>query len=255
MKISIITVSYNSESTIRNTIESVLEQDYADIEYIIVDGASTDDTMDIVSEYENHIAHVISEPDKGIYDAMNKGINISTGDVIGILNSDDFYSTPSSLSSLMNQMYSANADTVFADLVLVDPRDTSRVVRCYDSSRFHPSKLRFGWMPAHPTFLVKRELYEKFGGYSLNYRIAADYEMVARLLYKAGATYVYLPDIVVKMRAGGISTKGIRNSWVLNKEIVRACHENGINTNLPQVLMKIPMKICEYFRKPAIQIK
>lgn len=251
-KISIVTVCYNSESTIRNTLESVLEQDYSNIEHIIVDGASTDGTMRVISEYDSQIAKIISEPDEGIYDAMNKGIKISSGDVIGILNSDDYYSTCSSLRHLMHQMLAANADTVFADLVLVDPNDTSRVIRFYDSSRFRPDRLRFGWMPAHPTFLVKREFYEKWGGYSLNYRIAADYEMIARLYYKAKATYVYLPEVVVKMRAGGLSTKGIGNSWLLNKEIVRACHENGIKTNLPKVLMKIPMKIREYFRKEGV---
>lgn len=247
-KISIITVCYNSKETIRDTIESVLEQDYPNIEHIIVDGASTDGTMGVILEYDGQIARIVSEPDKGIYDAMNKGIKMSSGDVIGILNSDDFYSTCSSLEHLMYQMRTANADTVFADLVLVDPNDTNRIIRYYDSSRFRPDKLRFGWMPAHPTFLVKREFYEKWGGYSLNYNIAADYEMIARLYCKAKATYVYLPEVVVKMRAGGISTKGLGNSWLLNREIVRACHENGIKTNIFKVLIKIPMKIREYFR-------
>jgi len=250
LKISIITVCFNSEATIRDTIESVLAQDYPNIEYIIVDGASNDGTMDIVREYEKRIDTIISEPDKGIYDGMNKGIRAATGDVVGLLNSDDFYTDETSVRQLVECMEAAGADTVFADLVIVDPGDTSRVVRYYDSSTFHPARLRYGWMPAHPTFMVKRALYEQHGDFSLNYHIAADYEMVARLLYAAKASYSYLPAVVIKMRAGGASTSGLKSSWVLNNEIVRACRANGITTNLPLVLLKIPAKLVGYIRKP-----
>ncbi len=249
-KVSIITVSYNSASTIRDTIESVLAQDYPDVEYIIVDGASRDGTMDIVREYEDRIATVISEPDKGIYDAMNKGIDAATGDVVGILNSDDFYVGETSISQLIGRMEGKQADCVFADLVFVDPKDTNRVVRYYDSGNFRPERLRYGWMPAHPTFMVKRELYQKHGGYALDYEVAADYEMMVRLLHTAKASYAYLPAVVIKMRAGGVSTSGLRASWVLNTEIVRACNENDLPTSLPRVLLKVPAKLFELVRKP-----
>lgn len=248
-KISIITVCFNSAVTIRDTIESVLSQDYPNIEYIIVDGASKDETMDIVREYEGQIDTVISSPDKGIYDAMNKGIRLATGDVVGLLNSDDFYADESVITQLVGCMESAGADTVFADLVIVDANNTGRIIRYYDSSTFYPGRLRYGWMPAHPTFFVKRELYDKHGIFSLDYRIAADFDMVARLLYAESVSYSYLPRVVVKMRAGGASTSGIKNSWTLNREIVKACRANGIKTSLPRVLLKIPVKLMEYIKK------
>jgi len=250
MSISIITACYNSAATIRETIDSVLAQDYPDIEYIIVDGGSSDGTMEIVRGYGDRIDVVISETDEGIYDAMNKGIQVATGDVVGLLNSDDFYVDESSIRQLIERMENAGSDTVFADLVIVDARDTERTVRYYDSSSFHPRRLCYGWMPAHPTFLVKRELYENFGCFSLDYRIAADFEMVARLLHTAGASYAYLPVVVIKMRVGGISTSGLKNRWILNMEIVRACRANGLKTSLPRVLLKTPAKMMEYLRRP-----
>ena len=249
MKISIVTVSYNSSETIRDTIESVLSQDYDDIEYLIVDGGSTDTTLDIVREYGDRIDVVVSEPDQGIYDAMNKGIRAATGDMVGMLNSDDFYADNSAVRNLIECMENAGADTVFADLVIVNASDTKRVIRYYDSSKFRPERMRYGWMPAHPTFFVKRELYERYGGFSLDYKIAADFEMVVRLLYVVGASYAYLPAVVIKMRIGGASTRGLKSSWVLNREIVRACRINGIKTSLPRVLLKVPAKLLEYLRK------
>jgi len=248
-KISIITVCFNSAATIRETIDSVLAQDYPSIEYIIVDGASIDGTIDIVREYGDRIDVVISEPDRGIYDAMNKGIRVATGDVVGLINSDDFYADDSSVSRLIACMQATDADTVFADLAIVDGKDTERTIRYYSSGAFHPDRLRYGWMPAHPTFFVKRELYKTHGGFSLDYRIASDFEMVARLLHTAKASYSYLPGVVVKMRAGGASTSGLKSSWILNREIVRACLANGIKTSLPRVLLKIPAKLMEYIRK------
>lgn len=249
MKVSIITVCYNSEATLRDTIESVLGQNYPNIEYIVIDGASSDATMDIVREYGHSINVVVSEPDKGIYDAMNKGIQLATGDVVGLLNSDDFYVDDSSVKRLIACMDDAGSDTVFSDLAIVDGKDTERTIRYYSSGTFHPGRLCYGWMPAHPTFFVKRKLYEAHGGFSLDYRIASDFEMVARLLHTAKASYSYLPRVVVKMRAGGASTSGLKSSWILNREIVRACRANGIKTSLPRVLLKIPAKLMEYIRK------
>ena len=246
MKISIITVCYNSSETIRNTIESVRSQDYADIEYIIIDGGSSDGTMDIVREYGDNIDVVVSEPDQGIYDAMNKGIERATGDVVGLLNSDDFYAYDSVLSELVELMVSSGSDTVFADLDVVDANNCERVIRHYDSSKFNPGRLAYGWMPAHPTFMVKRELYVKHGGFLADYQIAADFEMVARLLHTVAASHAYLPVVAVKMRAGGISTRGLKSSWILNREIVRACRANGIKTSVARLLLKLPAKLMEY---------
>jgi len=244
--LSIITVCLNAVSTIRYTIESVLSQDYPKIEYIIVDGGSTDGSLNIIREYSDKITKVISEPDKGIYDAMNKGIRYATSSTIAILNSDDIYSDSTAVRRLMSKMSSSQSDTVFADLVYVDLQRTNRIIRYYDSSSFHPRLLKYGWMPAHPTFFAKRKLYENWGGYRIDYQIAADFEMMVRLFYRARVSYSYLPCVVVKMGIGGISTRGLRNSYLLNKEIVRACKENGLETNLLRVLQKFPAKALEF---------
>ena len=242
-KVSIITVCFNSAKTIRETIESVLSQDYPDIEYIIIDGGSSDETLAVVKEYADRIAVIVSERDRGIYDAMNKGVDLATGDIIGMLNSDDVYINEHAVSELMKTMQNAKSDSVFADLVIVDQLDLDRVLRYYDSSFFHPNKFRFGWMPAHPTFFVKKVIYDKVGPYSLDYKISADYEMLIRLLWVEKATYAYLPKPVVRMRYGGASTSGFSRNWLLNKEIVKACKANGIYTNLGILALKIPRKL------------
>jgi glycosyltransferase involved in cell wall biosynthesis len=250
-KVTIITVCFNSAATIRDAIESVLSQDYPHIEYIVVDGASRDGTADLVRAYGSRIARFISEPDRGIYDAMNKGLALATGDVVGMLNSDDVYADTHAVSSLIAAMRAASTDAVFADLVYVDRIDTSRVVRYYDSGGWRPARFRIGMMPAHPTFFVKREYYERVGKFSLDFRIAADYEMLVRILHGARATYTHLPRSVVRMRTGGISTRGLRQSWLLNREIVRACRRNGLWTTLPMVLLKLPLKLLEIIRRPG----
>jgi glycosyltransferase involved in cell wall biosynthesis len=253
-EVSIVTVCFNSSRTIRETIDSVLSQNHHPVQYIIVDGGSTDGTVELVQQYKQGISHFVSEPDRGIYDAMNKGIRLATGDIIGLLNSDDTYADSHVVTDLVTAMSAANADAVFADLVYVDQSDTRRVRRYYDSSRWRPRRFRFGWMPAHPTFFIKRKFYERHGLFSLDYRIAADFEMLVRLLYRGGATYTHVARPVVKMRTGGMSTRGLRHSWLLNREIVRACRANGIWTTLPLVLMKTPAKLMETVR-PRILMK
>lgn len=243
MKVSIITVAFNSAKTIADTIESVLGQDYPQIEYIIVDGNSSDGTVDIIRQYEGRISKWISEKDQGMYDAMNKGLAMATGDVIGILNSDDVYMHHHIVSEMMELMQEKGTQVVFADLILVAQNDSSKVLRYYDSSHFHPDKFRFGWMPAHPTVFVKRELYQAVGPFEIDYQIAADYEMLIRMLAIKKASYAYLPKPIVRMRSGGASTAGISRNWILNKEIVRACKENGIYSNLAMLLLKIPAKL------------
>ena len=181
MKVSIITVAFNSARTIEKTILSVLSQSYPEIEYIVVDGGSTDGTLEIIQRYENRLAVWISEPDTGMYDAMNKGIAKASGEVIGILNSDDVYMSDQSVNELMGLMQKEQVDVVFADLILVDPIKTDQLVRYYDSSYFKPSRFRWGWMPAHPTVFVKKTLYALVGPFATDYQIAADYEMLIRI--------------------------------------------------------------------------
>ncbi len=249
MKISIVTVCYNSEATIRDCIESVLAQDYPDIEYLVVDGKSTDATMDIVAEYGDRIDHVISEPDQGIYDAMNKGIQTATGDVVGTLNSDDLFADSQAISS-MAALLRANPqlDGAYADLEYVRREDTGRVFRVYSSRWFKPALIRFGIMLPHPTFYVKRALFEKFGYYKLTYRVSADFELMARFMVR-GARLARLPKMLVKMREGGISTTGFRWRIHQNLEIVRACRENGIYTNPLLLAFKIPVKLAGYLAR------
>ena len=243
MKVSIITVAFNSAKTIAATINSVLGQDYPEIEYIVVDGKSLDGTVNIIEQYQHRISKWISEKDQGIYDAMNKGIAMSTGDVIGILNSDDIYMNTHVISDLIGLMEKQKTKVVFADLILVDQADENKVLRYYDSGYFHPNKFKYGWMPAHPTVFVRREIYDAVGQFSTTYQIAADYEMLIRILAIQRTPYAYLPKPVVRMRSGGASTRGLSRNWILNKEIVRACKENGIYSNMVMLLLKLPFKL------------
>jgi len=248
-KVSIITVCFNSAKTIRDTIESVLSQDYPGIEYIVIDGGSSDQTLEIAKEYADRIAVIVSEKDHGIYDAMNKGIALASGDIVGMLNSDDVYINEHAVSELIKKMQDAKADSVFADLVFVDPGNLNKVLRYYDSSYFNPNKFRFGWMPAHPTFFVKKVLYDRVGPYSLDYQISSDYEMLIRLLWVQKASYAYLQKPVVRMRHGGASTADLSRNWLLNKEIIKACKVNGIYTNMAILALKIPRKLLSLLQK------
>ena len=243
MKVSIITVSYNSARTIRETIESVLSQDYPNLEYLVVDGGSTDGTLSILREYADRITSWVSEKDQGMYDAMNKGIAMASGDVIGILNSDDTYMTKHVVSKMMQALTAAQADVVFADLILVDQHHPEKVLRYYDSGNFKPSKFRYGWMPAHPTVFIRKSIYDAVGPFATDYKIAADYEMLIRILAVHAASYCYVAKPIVRMRSGGASTAGWSRNLILNQEIVRACRANGIQTNMGLLLLKIPAKL------------
>lgn len=254
MKISIITVVCNNKETIQDAMKSVLSQEYDDMEYIIVDGASTDGTVEVVNEvirtHSDMNIKFISEKDNGIYDAMNKGISLATGNIIGMLNSDDFYINNNVISTVANEFMTKDVDSVFADLVYVRNDDLDKIVRYYSSANFHPKKMAYGWMPAHPTFFVKREIYEQYGLYKTNYQIAADYELVARFLVKNKISYSYIPKVLVKMRKGGASTRNLKSNWILNKEIIRACAENDIKTNIIKVFYKYPTKIFQLAKSP-----
>lgn len=248
MKVSIITVCYNSQATIRDTIESVLSQSYSDIEYIIVDGESSDNTMAIVEEYKDRISKVVSEKDKGIYDAMNKGIKLSTGDVVGILNSDDLFTDNKVIVSVARLLGNdASIAGVYGDLVYVQRNNIDKKVRDYSSKFFSKRKIRFGLMLPHPTLYLRRDVFSKVGSYKLDYRVAADFEFITRLV-KAGISLKRLPKVMVKMREGGISSTGIWWRIHQNMEIVRACRENGVYTNLLMVSAKVPFKLLSYLR-------
>ncbi len=211
MKISIITATWNSAATIENAILSVASQGYSDLEHIIVDGNSSDATLPIVFRYENLIDKLVSEPDHGIYDAMNKGISLSTGEVIGILNSDDFYANPHVLSKVARVFEDQSIDTSYGDLIYVDPANVGRITRYWRASAHHPRSFYQGWMPPHPTFFVRRSIYEKYGYFNVALGTAADYELTLRLLLKHKVSTAYIPEVLVHMRAGGASNASLKS--------------------------------------------
>jgi len=249
VKISIITVSFNSATTIRDTIESVLYQTYSDIEYLIIDGQSKDNTVEIIQSYESMFAgrlHWISEPDRGLYDAMNKGIKMATGDVVGVINSDDFYHRNDVVGKIAGVFIKDNdIQAIFGDVRFVHPENLNKTVRYYAAKNFNIKRFRFGFMPPHPTFFTYKKNFERFGYYRTDYKIAADYELLIRFLYKNKLTYKYVPLDVMKMRTGGASTASTKSNIIINREIVRACKENGIYTNMAILMLKYFVKIWE----------
>lgn len=249
MKISIITVAFNAAHTIADTLESVAIQTYPDIEHIVVDGASTDGTLDVIERHGKHVARLVSEPDHGIYDAMNKGLRLATGEVVGFLNADDVYADTGVLARVSAIMESEKLDALFGDVEFVSPDRPDRPVRRYRSERFRPDRIAWGWMPAHPTLFLRRQVYERFGIFRTDYRIAGDFELVARIFHSGSLSYRHLPEVLVKMRTGGVSTGGWRNTLLLNREVLRACRENGIPTSLPKILSKYPAKLLEFLHR------
>jgi glycosyltransferase involved in cell wall biosynthesis len=221
MKITIITVAFNAAETIADTLRSVSEQTHEDIEHILIDGASKDATMSVVREQGAHLAKCISEPDQGIYDAMNKGIVLATGDIIGLLNADDFYASSDALKTIASAFSDPNVDACYGDLLYVRKTSPSSIVRYWRSSNYESGLFRKGWCPPHPTFFVRRKIYERYGGFNLNYKIAADTEIMFRLLEVKGVRSVYIPETIIKMRTGGESNKSVRNIILQNNEIVR----------------------------------
>ena len=246
--ISIITATYNIAKTINDTIKSVLCQTNKDFEYIIVDGGSTDETIDILKSYESEFfgrLKWVSEKDKGIYDAMNKGIKMASGDIIGILNSDDYYTSDDILQTIADAFKCQNVDAIYGDIHFIKDGVPDRIVRYYSSKPFRPFWLRFGFMPAHPSFYARREVFEKHGLYSLDYKIAADYDMMVRLFLKHRIKAKYIPMDFVTMLMGGLSTKGVRSRMVLVSEDVQACRTYGFYTNRFMISLKFLYKIFE----------
>ncbi len=245
MKISLITISYNSESSIGDTIDSVLEQDYNNIEYIIVDGNSSDRTMEIVRSYENKISKSISEPDEGLYDALNKGIGMATGEVVGFIHSDDILAGPDILSKIAKTFKEKETDSIYGDLVYVYKQDTSKILRYWKAGKFSRAKIKNGWMPPHPSFYVKREVYQKYGGFDTSFRIAADYDSILRFLGKYRISTAYLPEVLVKMRVGGESNKSLKNIIRKSKEDIKAMKKNGFSA-FPAIIIKNISKIHQF---------
>lgn len=246
MKVSIITVAYNAEATIGDTLRSVAAQSYPDIEHIVIDGASRDGTMAIVDEYRSRLAQVVSEPDRGIYDAMNKGLRLATGDIVGFLNSDDYYAHDAAIDTVARAFAQPGLDAIFADARFIDPNRPDRIVRRYSSRHFRPGRIAWGWMPAHPTLYLRRIIYERFGEFRTDFRIAGDFEFIARVFGRHNIRYRYLPEVLVTMRTGGISTSGLRGTALLNREVLRACRLNEIPTNYFKIGSKYLFKLLEF---------
>jgi glycosyltransferase involved in cell wall biosynthesis len=248
-KVTIITVAYNSEKTIEDTLKSVTNQTYKNIEYIIVDGKSNDDTLKICDKYSAKITKIISEKDKGIYDAMNKGIECATGDIIGILNSDDFYANNQVIDQIVNVFNQYKVDAVYADLVYVDSDDTTKTTRTWISKPYQKNAFLKGWMPPHPTFFIKKKYYDMYGKYTLELKSAADYELMLRMIHKHNIKVGYLPEIITKMRVGGVSNSSLKNRLKANKEDKKAWKMNGLKPNKLTLIRKPLSKIKQFFQK------
>lgn len=246
MKVSVITVAFNSGSTIRETIESVVGQTYQDIEYIIVDGKSTDETMDIVRSFGSKISKFVSEKDKGIYDAINKGLKMATGDVISILNSDDIYAHEHVIANTVKIFEQEGVDSVYGDLKYVLPTDNTKVKRYWKSGTYDRKKFLYGWMPPHPTFFVKREVYEQFGTFDTSLTSAADYELMLRFLYKNKVSAGYNPEVMVLMKTGGKSNASLLNHIIGNREDKTAWIKNGLQSFFYTTWMKPIRKVPQF---------
>lgn len=245
MKVSIITVSHNSAKTIEDTILSVINQNgNFQIEYIIIDGGSIDGTLEIINKYRDRISKIISEPDKGIYDAMNKGVRFATGDIVGILNSDDYYVNNTVVESVVNEFVAKDIDACYGDLVYVSRQDKNKIVRKWTAGEYNRKKLFYGWIPPHPTFFVKKEIIDKFGLFDLNFKIASDYEFMLRLISKGKIKMNYLPKALVCMRAGGYSARSVSQRIRGWRELYQAWRINNLKP--PKLL---------FIKRPLFKIK
>lgn len=253
MKISLITATYNSAETLRDTMQSVLNQTFKDVDYIIVDGGSKDSTIDIVKEFEPKFEgrlRWVSERDKGIYDAMNKGVRMAQGEIVGILNSDDFFASDHVLETV-NDAFTKNPtiDGVYADVRYVNWNDTSKTVRIFSGKDFKRDKLCWGMMPPHPSFYVKKECYDKFGLYSLNYPICADYDMFVKMIWEGNINTLYINDIFVNMRSGGTSSSGLKVHRKIMKERMRCVREHNLPSNFLKQTSRYIFKIFDLIKK------
>ena len=248
MKISIITSVYNNQETIAEAMESVLSQTYPDIEYIIIDGGSSDNTVDIIKTYQDRLGAFISEPDNGIYDGLNKGINLATGDVIGFLHSDDLYQDNTVIEKVVQAFINNATDSVYGDLTYVNKIDPSKIIRFWQSGKFTLTKLNYGWMPPHPTFFVKCSIYQQYGVFDTSFKIAADYDLMLRFLGKVKISTFYIPSVLIKMRVGGASNKSLKNVIRKSTEDLRAMRNNQIGGWISLVVKNLS-KLGQFVKK------
>jgi glycosyltransferase involved in cell wall biosynthesis len=249
MKISIVTVCLNSDETIEDTIKSVLNQSYDDIEHIIVDGESSDGTLSIIEKYRDKISKYVSEPDKGLYDAMNKGIKLVTGDVVGFLNADDFYANNDVIKKIAGVIQDKDVDCCYGDLEYVSPDNPDKTIRRWKSQSYRNGLFRQGWHPPHPTFFAQKNAFDKYGTFDLNYSIGADYELMLRFLQKYNMKTEYIPHVLVKMRNGGKSNKNMRQIIKANIECYRAWKKNGLKVTPLIMLNKPASKLVQFLKK------
>ncbi len=252
MTISIITTTFNSAATLRDTLDSILSQTCQDLESVIVDGGSKDGTLDIIREYEprfNGRMKWISEPDKGIYDAMNKGLGMATGDVVGVLNSNDFYYDERVVEDIVNAFAQNDVDCIFGNLVFIDEKDKDSVIRIWKGSPYIPGAFTKGWNPAHPTFYAKRTCFERYGGFNMNYAVSADFELMLRFIEKEHISCTYIDRYFVKMRWGGESTGTLRNIIIGNKNILKALKNNGLRPSRIYLLRRLVPKVREMLKR------
>lgn len=248
MKVSVITVVHNNEKNIKGCMESVNFQVYDNIEHIIIDGKSTDNTLQIIKENKNPRIKLVSEKDSGIYDAMNKGIQLSSGQIVGFLNSDDLFYDKNAIENIVKVFKEENVDSCYGDLVYVDKDNTEKIIRYWKSNDFRISLFKKGWHPPHPTFYVKKEIFEKYGFFDLKYKIAADYALMLKLLLKEKISTFYIPEVIVKMRVGGTSNNSINNIILANYECYRAWKDMDIDVS-PMLVIRKPLgKIFQYFQ-------
>ena len=250
MKVSIITITYNSAQTVEDTIKTVIMQDYPDIEYLIIDGKSKDKTLEIVKKYGDKITKVVSEKDKGLYDALNKGISHATGDVIGMLHSDDLYANEHVISKVMQKFAEdSTVEGVYADLVFVSRKDVNKPMRVWESGIYNPGSFLKGWMPPHPTFFVRKDVYQKHGGFNTDLKLSADYELMLRLIHKHEIKIAYLKETIVKMRMGGVSNVSFFVKLKANLEDKMAWKLNGMKPGFTTMMLKPLKKIGQYFKR------
>jgi len=247
LKISIITVTYNSEKFLEECIISVLNQNYDNIEYIIIDGGSNDNTLDIIEKYREHIHYFISQSDDGIYDAVNKGIKISTGDIVGLLNSDDTFTNVNVLSNIVKNFKIYNSEILFGNISFIN--NNNKIIRYYNSKYFYPFLFRFGFQPAHPTFYTYRKNFINYGYYNSRYKIAGDFDLMLRFLYINKLSYIFVDENFVTMRLGGASNKNFCNKFKLNNEILRSLKSHNIYTNYFFIYTKYMIKWIGYIIK------
>ena len=250
MKISIITVCYNSSKSIRSTIESALSQNYADIEYIIIDGSSSDGTIDIVKEYQDEVSIFLSEPDNGIYDALNKGIVLASGDIIAILHSDDKFCDEYVVSDMMKHIEETKSELCFSDMVIIE-NSSGQVLRYYMARYFKKWMFRLGWMPPHPTCFINKSLFDEFGLYSTKYKIAGDFDLLVRFFYGRNIRWSYLDRISVKMSSGGASNSGWQSKKLIFNEIKRSLKSNGVWSLSIFQLIRYIIRLLEVIIKPG----